>query len=265
VARLAVNGPKAYAAGAIRFNKDYSTPKYRANEPMKFVGDVGRIALQIDLDEQLTEYCSEFAWSVLSLRDCNPDDAEVRDAFKKQAAPNCIREIFAPMPVFGNITTAQDKTDATKTVGLADGIPLISNSQFHYVQDLGQRAKLQTRLIRKMVFSKASGKGEKISQGHLAVEEGLGEDFFSATLNYYSLLTVPNAEQNPHVLGIRQAVNAKQPANYSPTAFMVHTLLPVDAPVRAFDYVGTLYYAQKMRLNSKEVDVYKALRSIQVQ
>jgi hypothetical protein len=74
------------------------------------------------------------------------------------------------------------------------------------------------------------------------------------------------SETDPAVIGMRQAVNAGMTPNYSPTAFMVHTLLPANATVRAMDYIGTIYYGGPIKnRNGQTVDSYRALRNIRVQ
>lgn len=266
VTLLAERGPRAYAEKVIAFNRDYSAPNYQAGVPLKFVGDIGRIALGQKLDETLTQFCSEFAWSVLSLRNCDPQDVFTVAEFDRTDAPSCITEIFPPMPVFGSITTATDVTDPNHTIGMADGISLIAKSQYQFEQDREERAALQKRLVRMMVFSSADGKGERISQNHLAVEESLGEQFFQAALNYYNAVLSATSETDPVVVGTRQAVNSGMAPNYSPTAFMVHTLLPSAASIRAMDYVGTIYYGNDVKLkDGRIVNAYRALRSVRIQ
>lgn len=260
IQKLAKVGPQAYRDGKIRFNQDYGAPKYKANEPLNFVGDIGRIALQIPNKEMITEYCSEFAWSVLSLRDCDPNDAATVAEFKKGGAPSCIKEIFAPMPLLGNITT--DGIENT-TVGLIDGVPLLASTLNARVNKAHRRNDAIDYLIRAAVFNKADGNAKNISSGHRSVEEAVlknDPNFYEYLKNYYYSLNDEGAGQNPVVIGTRQAMNASQALNYSPTAFIVHGILPHEATVKAFDYIGTITYAPKY----KGKDSYQLLRNVKV-
>ena len=65
----------------ISFNQDYNAPKFRPGRPLDFVKHLGQIALGAEPAEQAVDmFCSEFAWSLLALRDCDP--AKTADAFK---------------------------------------------------------------------------------------------------------------------------------------------------------------------------------------
>jgi hypothetical protein len=260
--RMAKLGPKAYADGKIRFNQDYSQPKYRDGQPMKFVGDIGRLALGQNIDAQTTNYCSEFVWSVLSLRNCDPEDKNTVLAFSKDAAPSCIQEIFSPMPVLGSVTTDKVTTDAT-TIGLADGVPLIARTQFAYIKDPARRNQVLDKIIARAVFAEADGNATNISSGHKAVEDGLlaqNPKFFEILMGYFQMTNDVGADQNPQVLGIRQGFNAVQAPNYSPTSFMVHAVLPESVSNKAFDYVGTIFYAPAVKSGGKNIETYNVIR-----
>ncbi len=255
----------AYKSGTLSFNKDYAQPKYREGKPMKFVGDVGRLALGKSIDDKLDVYCSEMTWAVLALRNCDPDDSATAAQFARTDVPSCVEMPFDPMPVLGDMTTATDLTSSKLTVGMADGISLLVNRQFAYMPKVEDQIEARQMMIGRKVFSAASGGGEKISSGHLAVESQLGPQFFDAIKNYYMLVSVPGMGADPRVLGIRQAMNAAQLPNYSPTAFMTQVLVPNESPVRRMDYVGTLVYAQKIRLASgRSTDTYTMLRNIKM-
>src|SRR5688572_28025124 len=58
----------------IDFNEDYNAPQYRPGQPPMFVKRVGQLALGQDAPGKVAMYCSEFAWSLLALRNCDPDD-----------------------------------------------------------------------------------------------------------------------------------------------------------------------------------------------
>jgi hypothetical protein len=263
IVRLAKVGPAAYQANKIRFNQDYSKPKYKPGQPLKFVGDLARIALGIDNTEMLTNYCSEFAWEVMSLRNCNMDDPATVAAFKTQEAPACITEIFTPMPLLGTITTDGVNSPGA-TVGLIDGVPLIMQPQTARVQDPVERNKVIDKLIDLAVFKNANGNATNISSGHRAVEEAVlkaNPKFYDMLLNYYTLVNDDGAASNQMVLGLRQGFNASQAPNYSPTALMVHGILSEAASAKALDYVGTIFYVGKVQ----NIDVYSKLRALKAE
>lgn len=263
--RLSRVGPKAYAKGTIRFNQDYSAPKFHPEEPLSFVGDLGRIALELPIKKQLTHYCSEFAWSVLSLRNCDPDSPSVLAAFQNEAAPGCITEIFRPMPVLGTVTTASDPAMLNLTVGLADGPTLLARTQAPYIEDPHLRNQVIDKLLERSLIHEAKGNPDNISSGHRAVEEALlaqNPQFFNLLVRYYQLANDAGAENNPEILTYRQAFNSAQKPNYSPTAFMLHAILPPQAEtLKTMSYVGTIFYAPKLKLkNGHSLQVYDLLR-----
>jgi hypothetical protein len=265
---IAKNGPGAYARGQLRFNQDYAAPKYdpKSSQPLDFVTDIGRIALGVAPSKTASNYCSEFAWAVLSLRNCNPKDENVKVAFQKSGTPSCVLPIFDPMPVLGDITTAEDWTQPGLSVGLADGVPLIAEIMSARITDPKKRNRATDEVIRHAVFRKADGGATNISSGHRAVEEGLLKNnpkFFDFLLHYFRLVNDLGANQNPEVLGIRTSFNQSQPLNYSPTAFMVHAILPPDTEAKRLDYVGTIFYAGKAQ--GGKIDIYEALRKLEVQ
>lgn len=267
---LAKIGPKAYTESKIRFNTDYTAPKYRENSPMKFVGDLGRIALQIPNTAMLTNYCSEFAWSVLSLRDCDPRDPNVVADFKKNDQPQCIQKIFQPMDMAGSITAANDLRDPNLTVGLIDGIPLLMQHRLTEITDKKLRNERLKRLTREGVFNSASDNPKKISSGHIAAEEALlkaAPNLYEALLYYFNLLTdvltddltddMKSKDTQEQIQDLRNNFNQSLP-NYSPTAFMVHALLPQEAAIKRFDYIATIVYAPKI----KSKDSYDLFRNL---
>ena len=51
---------------------DYNAPKYQAGQPVEFVKRLGADGARADAGPPIALYCSEFAWSLLALRDCDP-------------------------------------------------------------------------------------------------------------------------------------------------------------------------------------------------
>ncbi len=197
--RLMAKAP--YSKGNLRFNKDYANPSYgrgdwlrfigfNKSEALSFVGELGRLAFGAPLQEgkTLDMFCSEFAWSLLSLRNCDPNDSNVQQAFASEAQPACIDPTFAPMGVFGNYLdqgqgTLSDGIISTKTIGLMDG-PLLA------LDALDVHGETRRRMVNKILAS-ATGKGKHISSGHRAVEEGILSifpQFYDVLKMYYNLM-----------------------------------------------------------------------------
>jgi len=263
VVRLAKVGPTAYSEGKIRFNTDYAAPKFRPGQKLKFVGDLGRIGLSLSNDSQLTNYCSEFVWSILSLRNCNPDDVTTAQAFRNEVTPSCVVEIFQPMPVLGTVTTATNRATPGLTVGMADGIPLLSRTKFLYIEDSFRRNQALDLLLQKSGFDYADGDPQNISSGHRAVEEALlsqNPAFFKLLLHYYQMINDVGANANNEVLAMRAGFNKAQPPNYSPTSFVVHSILPNEVKAKSMDYVGTIWFAPRMNYDGRQFEVYDYLK-----
>lgn len=260
IKRIATAGKSAYQKGILKFNQDYSNPRFREDEPLKFVGDLGRIALGLTINETLMNYCSEFVWSILSLRDCDPTSAEVKMSFQTEVAPSCLKPIFNPMPVLGSIVAAQDKTSPELTVGLADGVPLIAQNLVSTIQKPDEKNQAIDILISKAVFKAANNTATNISSGHRSVEEGIlskNPKFFDLLLQYFTMVNNSDAEQNPMIPAMQQGFNSAQLPNYSPTSYMVHALLPNESSIKSMDYVGTIVYGQKVDGKVNSHDYFK--------
>jgi hypothetical protein len=91
--RLNANAKRVYP-GQVAFNQDYSNPKYSSGKPLTFVRHLGQAALGQNPSGKVDMFCSEFAWSLLALRDCDPD--KVGDTFKGGGIPSCVRPAMKP-------------------------------------------------------------------------------------------------------------------------------------------------------------------------
>ena len=69
--RLAGSSGKIYPK-QIAFNQDYNAPKYKRGKSLEFVKHLGQIGLGQNPPGTVDMFCSEFAWSLLSLKDCEP-------------------------------------------------------------------------------------------------------------------------------------------------------------------------------------------------
>ncbi len=69
--RLNGGARKSYPS-QISFNDDYNAPKYESGKPLGFVKHLAQIGLGQNPPGQTSMFCSEFVWSVLALRNCDP-------------------------------------------------------------------------------------------------------------------------------------------------------------------------------------------------
>jgi len=206
----------------IKFQSDYLVPAFvsAGKTPRQTVTTLGKIILELDKTTKQPMYCSEFAWHMLALSACTAD--QIRDAGPDGAA--CVDPMFAPMPL-----VAKDATEA----GLADG-PLLNLKKMPEPIRLLNVAK---------IFE--TGDAARLSSGHRAVSEmvaplmGPLKDFYLGTLS-----GMATAEQ---LAAGATMLSAQMPPNYSPTAFMVQSI--VDEPLRSFDYVATLAFVGQTAYN----------------
>jgi hypothetical protein len=166
-------------------------------------------------------FCSEFAYHVLALRNCSPED--VRGAGD---VATCASTPFEPQNLVGPESAG----------GLGEG-PLFNI----LVGNLGEDGA-------KEVFSSPNPFSAALSAGHkkanamrTAPQPGLPKGIMGALEAFY-----PEAIKNgtggrslPAGIGV---VNQTIPANYSPTAFLIETMKP--SANRSFDYVATVVFAK---------------------
>lgn len=220
--RLVSQAPVIYPKN-ISFNQDYTSPNYQAGKPLTFVQQLGQLALGKTDNISLKMYCSEFAWSLLSLRDCDPQhDGE---AFGKDAVPACITPIFNPLHMVGNVIDSSDAAAATP--GLTDG-PLLTINALH----LGKEER--DRLLA-TVFVSDPAKNAKMSTGHRKVADMMATTFGELKGEYLGVY-YDRKKANE----IREFFNGKMKDNYSPTSYLILALVPEKNPYRRMDYVGTI-------------------------
>ncbi len=222
-AKLFVSKRASIYPAKVSFNGDYSAPRFNPNatEPLGFVKDIARHALGMSAPVQ-TVFCSEFAWVLLALKDCSPTSN--KGDFQNSGIPRCVSPSFKPLPALGDFLQTQNDADQA---GLADGPVLMLQKLELSGADL---AKTITDIF------VASGTS-RMSQGHRDVANEFAP-LFAPLENYYKAYNSGAME----ILGLKQIFNAKMNANYSPTAYMVNTLLPETNDHRAMDYVATLVF-----------------------
>jgi hypothetical protein len=225
--KLNASAGKVYPS-QISFNQDYNKPKYSPGRPLTFIKDFGSIALgQGHAGKPLDMYCSEFVFSLLSLRNCDP--AKTEADFKGSRVPACIKEPMEPMKATGNVLPTHGKNSYS---GLADG-PLLVIDQLDLPDDV------RKPLIDSIFVENPSGMS-KMSVGHRQVAEQMQPQF--AKLKGYYVGMTGKMWQNWRARLIGTGFNwAGIAENYSPTSYLINTLLPANNNNRSMDYVATIF------------------------
>jgi hypothetical protein len=224
-ARLNASAKKVYPS-QIKFNDDYNAPKFKPGRSLDFVKHLGQIALGQNPPGTLDMYCSEFAWSVLALKNCDPE--KTADTFKGSRVPACIKVPMKPMDAAGNAVSNEGRSSV---VGLADG-PLTVIDKLKIPSD-DRKALLQS------VFVENPDGLKKMSEGHRKVAESM-QPKFETLKDYYLGVSGGTIVQRMRARLIRSAFNRAVPENYSPTSYLLNTLLPPDNINRTMDYVATV-------------------------
>lgn len=223
--RLNASARKVYPS-QIKFNDDYNAPKFKPGHSLDFVQRLGQIALGQNPPGTLDLYCSEFAWSVLALRDCDP--ATTADAFKGSRVPACVKAPMKPLDAAGNSVASEGRSSV---VGLADG-PLTVIDKLKIPND-------DRKEMLKSVFVEDPKGLAKMSEGHRKVAEAM-QPKFETLKDYYLGVSGGSIVQRMRARLIRSAFNRAVPENYSPTSYLLNTLLPPDNINRTMDYVATV-------------------------
>jgi hypothetical protein len=223
--RFNSNAKRVYPS-QIKFNDDYNAPKYKPGKPLEFVKHVGQIALGQNPAGTIDLYCSEFAWSLLALKDCDP--AKTADDFKGSRVPSCVKPPMKPLDAAGNTVTSAGRTSV---VGLADG-PLT-------VIDGLKIPAADRKALLESVFVENPKALSKMSEGHRKVAETM-QPKFEKLKDYYLGVSGGTVVQRLRAKLIRSAFNRAVPENYSPTSYLLNSMLPTDNVNRTMDYVATI-------------------------
>jgi hypothetical protein len=222
--RLNRLAPKIYPS-KIAFNQEYNEPKFRPGQPLDFVKHVGQVALGQNPPGKVAMFCSEFAWSLLALRDCDPSASA--EAFKGKDVPSCVRPIMRPMRATGNYVTSGGRSSYT---GLGDG-PLTIIKALN-LPDAERETMVHSIFV-------ADPKGfQRMSVGHRDLAKKMQPKFAKLETYYRSAA-------NKSWLGVKArilsaAISSSIPENYSPTSFLINTLLAPTNANRSMDYVATI-------------------------
>lgn len=231
---------KTMYPSSLSFNSDYNSPTYRGSD-ISFVGDVGRLLLDQKLKaaDHLQMFCSEFAWVMLSLRDCNPDTT-AKD-FSKNDTPSCVSKFFEPMQMFGSGFSGGDVEKDQSLYGMTDGIPML-------IEQTGANAQTAMQLI-DFSLPGVEREAKGLSNGHKGVAAAMAP-LIQQTNGYFKLILTKNSAQ---IDGARSQLNPASPRNYSPTGFSVHAAMPntINGKIvgqKKLDYVVTVKYVPKAKL-----------------
>lgn len=222
IARFTGNARTIYPS-RLSFNADYNAPKYQPGKVPEFVKSLA-LAAQGKPGPKIDLYCSEFAWSVLSLRDCDPE----RTAFDGRGMPSCVREPMTPLTATGDYIASKRRSSH---LGLAEG-PLA------VIDAMGIEGAERQKLI-DSVFTVSNPAGlRKMSSGHRETAR-LFAPKFAALAVYYKGVTGSGAEKQ-QANAVSAAFAKEVPQNYSPTSYLINTLLPPNNPNRTMDYIATI-------------------------
>lgn len=225
ITRFNSNAKSIYPS-QMAFNADYNAPKYKSGQPVNFVKQVAQTALGQHSGPPIAVYCSEFAWSLLSLRNCDPD--RTANAFGGSGIPSCVSEPMRPMMATGDFMATKSRSSY---VGLADGPLLV-------IDAMNPEAAARQKLI-DSVFAVSRPAGlKKMSTGHRDTAKVM-QPKFAALAVYYAGVT-GNAQQKQQAAAVSGAFAQEIPQNYSPTSFLINTLLPSNSPNRTMDYIATI-------------------------
>ena len=223
--RINASAKKIYPS-QIKFNDDYNAPKFKDGKPLEFVKHLGQIALGQNPPGVLDMYCSEFVWSLLSLRQCDPE--KTADSFKGPRVPSCVSAPMTPLVATGN---AVPNAGRSSRIGLADG-PLTVIDQLKISAD-------DKKKLLESVFVENPAGLKKMSEGHRKVAQEM-QSPFETLKDYYLGVSGGSAVQRLRARLIRSAFNVAVPENYSPTSYLLNTLLPKNNSNRTMDYVATI-------------------------
>lgn len=230
---LAKAQAKSIYPSSLSFNSDYNSPTFRDNGDLSFVQDTARLLLGQKMKEHdhMQMFCSEFAWAMLSLKDCNPDGSNLK---------SCVNEFFRPMQMLGSAFSGGKASDQS-LYGMTDGIPMLIGAT-------GASPQLAMSLI-DFALPGVEKEAKGLSNGHKGVATAMAP--LIAQMNgYFKLTLTKNAQQ---IDGARAQLNPASPRNYSPTGFGVHAAMPNEINGQAvaqkkMDYVVTIKYVPKAKL-----------------
>jgi hypothetical protein len=219
-ASLLVEKAKRIYPSRLGFNQDYNAPKYKPGKSLEFVKKIGQLALGIETEGPVNLYCSEFAWSLLALKNCDPDTAD--EPFSRSGVPSCVKPAMQPMQATGDFPSRPGNHSYS---GLAEG-PLM-------VIDAMKLPEAERKKHVRTVFVTNPSGMAKLSTGHRTVAQQMKPKFAPLEIYY-------NSPTSKEARAISTQFNKEVPDNYSPTSYLINTLLPSGNSSRTMDYVATI-------------------------
>jgi hypothetical protein len=237
----------------LTFCSDYGAPK-SADGHDKEVFNLGQLILtQAARGYSTSMYCSEFAWHLLALRRCDPDDSAVIDQFKSgrhETFDGDLSPLFSPMPVLGTALLEPD----TGTPGLSDGIGLILGS-LEVTPD--QLDELLDRAFATWDPHFSGGQPPySISSGHQAQADKF-KPLYGPLKEYFRAVKLDPESARAIKTSLDGQLQGQE--NYSPTAYLVQALLPETSTRRVMSYVGTISFPTSGQLSLIEQKFPKQL------
>jgi hypothetical protein len=135
---------------------------------------------------------------------------------------------MTPLEATGNNAVKESRTSV---MGLADG-PLT-------VIDSLKITNADKKPLLESVFVENPSEMSKMSEGHRKVAQTMQPKFVTLK-DYYLGVSGGSVIQRVRARLIRTAFNTSVPENYSPTSYLLNTLLPKDNVNRTMDYVATI-------------------------
>tara|TARA_B100000749_G_scaffold280898_1_gene280823 strand:+ start:16362 stop:18065 length:1704 start_codon:yes stop_codon:yes gene_type:complete len=181
-------------------------------------------------------FCSDFAWSISSLRKCD---------FNGRLGECNPEPMFAPIPILGNGPIASGSYK-----------PGVADLSYIVLSQMGLDARTAGQLVQQ-AFSPLKPI-TNMSSGHRTASAGIPSSLYGGVVQYTQALLAGNVDGANQVrAGIMQEMannGLKIPDNYSPNAFLVNSVLPKNNPHKAYDYVTTIAF-----LDQRKVDKIKHL------
>ncbi|MCB0415077.1 MAG: hypothetical protein KDD50_12135 [Bdellovibrionales bacterium] len=254
------------------FNGNYLAPAYAGMEnsfnfqPGEHALDLARLGKDMPLKHRyspapgeapygknLPLFCSDFVWSVHALRDCDPDSF---------SGENCkANPMFMPLGLVGEF----DSVDAAMNMDLTQYNAGLTDAAFIMMHESG--VTLQNLDSKIDAVMKATVGMRNISSGHRKAADLIPDSLYKAVAGYwkgfYASLLTNNRAQMAEVLKGGKQINMSNdyqavkemlaqgqeamfvPKNYSPTTFLINSLLPNGNSHKKYDYVATISFLKR--------------------
>ena len=220
IAELKKNYASIRANQLLKFNSDYFASKIdKYSKDDGFVTTLARILTKQDqTSTNLTMFCSEYVWAMLSLSNCEVGNPEIIDGTVQDAS--CVKPIAEAM----YLTPSK-------------GVPGLTSGPLMVLKELDISDSEKTDLTQELF---TQGQMEGLSSGHRALANNpMVATLVEALKMYYPASLAGN---RPMMAGLEGKINPAGGRNYSPTFFMINSLLDSSDPERKFDYVATLIF-----------------------